>query len=331
MLSIDKTPKVSVIIPAYNAMDYLPESLNSVFIQTFEDYEVIVVDDGSQDDIKTWAATVQDPRFRLVSQKNRGLAGARNTGIREARGEYLALLDADDCWHKTKLQKQVQVLDSNPSVGLVYCWMKLVDPLGTSTGRLVKSFQSGMVWKELLIRNCVGSGSTPMIRKVCFDKVGDFDENLGSYMEDRDMWLRIAPHYAFEVVREVLVDYRQHPSSASKDWNAMSRSAKIILDKALDLAPADMSEQEKKRLIDKAWARIEISLAWKPLQSEKKDYAISEMFLKRALKHDPDLRLSKDRYRLQITTVAMRLLGEQFYGYCLESFYALRRMLPLSS
>ena len=331
MSPVIKAPKVSVVIPAYNAMDYLPASLDSVFTQTFKDYEIIVVDDGSQDEIKAWAAQIQDPRFRLVSQINRGLAGARNTGIKESRGQYLAFLDADDCWHETKLQKQVKVLDNNPHVGLVYCWMRLVDPSGISTGRFVKNCLSGMVWKDLLIKNCVGSGSTPMIRQACFEKVGDFDEKLGSYMEDRDMWLRIAPHYEFEVVQETLVDYRQHPSSASKDWNAMSRSAKIILDKALELTPDDITEEEKKRLINKSWARIEISLAWKPLQSKKKDYAISEMFLKRALQHDPALRFSKDRYRLQITTFVMRLLGERFYSYCLESFYALRRRLPLSN
>lgn len=331
MPTIETFPKVSVVIPAYNAMDYLPESLDSVFAQTFQDYEVIVVNDGSKDNIASWADGIDDSRFRLVSQTNRGLAGARNTGIREAQGEYLAFLDADDCWSPTKLQKQVDILDNNPAVGLVYCWMRLVDPSGMPTGRFVKNCMSGVIWKKLLIKNCVGSGSTPMVRQDCFKKVGGFDENLGSYMEDRDMWLRLAPHYEFDVVQEVLVDYRQHPSSASKDWNAMARSAKIILDKALDLAPDNVSEKEKMQLIDRAWARIEISLAWKPLQSQTKDYVASEMFLKRALQHDPSLRFSKDHCRLKLTTIIMRLLGEQFYSYCLESFYALRRRLSLSN
>ena len=331
MLSENKAPKVSVVIPAYNAMDYLPESLDSVFSQTFNDYEVVVVDDGSQDGIKDWAAQVKDARFRLVSQANRGLAGARNTGIRESRGEYLAFLDADDCWHKTKLQKQVDILDKSPSVGLVYCWMRLVDPVGTPTGRFVKNVLVGMVWKQLLIQNCVGSGSTPMIRRGCFEQVGDFDENLGSYMEDRDMWLRIAPHYEFEVVKEVLIDYRQHPSSASKDWNAMARSAKIILDRALELAPAELPEQEKKQLIDQAWARIEMSLAWKPLQSQQKNYKVSSAFVERALKHDPSLRFSKEHFRLQITTLIMRLMGDRLYNHSLNSFYALRRRFLIPS
>lgn len=325
MMPAKKAPKVSVIIPAYNAMDYLPESLQSVFNQTFEDYEVVVVDDGSQDDIKSWASSIEDPRFRLISQTNKGLAGARNTGIQESRGEYLAFLDADDNWHDSKLEKQVKILEKKPNVGLVYCWMRLVDQFGSPTGRFVKNNLAGMVWKQLLISNCVGSGSTPMIRRNCFETVGNFDENLGSYMEDRDMWLRIAPHYAFEVVKTVLVDYRQHPGSASKDWNSMARSAKIILDKALELAPDDMTETEKQSLINKAWARIEISLAWKPLQSKQKDYNTYEMFLKQALQHDPTLRFSRDRYRLQITALIMRILGERLYEQFLDGFYTLRR------
>lgn len=327
MPQVNNAPKVSVIVPAYNAMDYLSESLQSVFNQTFDDYEVIVVDDGSEDDVKVWATEIEDPRFRLVSQENRGLAGARNTGIRESRGEYLAFLDADDSWHESKLERQVQVLDSQQHVGLVYCWMRLVDPKGSPTGRFVKNGSTGMVWEQLLIRNCVGSGSTPMVRRSCFEAVGHFDENLGSYMEDRDMWLRIAPHYAFEVVKTVLVDYRQHPSSASKDWNSMARSAKIILDKALDLAPDNITEKDKQKLINQAWARIEMSLAWKPLQSQKKDCHVSEMFLKQALQRDPALRFSKDRCRLQMTIWLMRLLGERLYEQLLSGFYNMRRQL----
>lgn len=101
-------PKVSVVIPAYNAMSYLPETVASVLNQTFEDYEVIVVNDGSKDDIKIWIAQLADTRIKLISQENQGLSGARNTGIAHAQGEYVAFLDADDLWAPTKLEKQVQ-------------------------------------------------------------------------------------------------------------------------------------------------------------------------------------------------------------------------------
>ncbi|MEL6137673.1 MAG: glycosyltransferase family A protein, partial [Cyanobacteria bacterium J06628_6] len=218
-MSFPSLPTVSVVIPAYNAMAYLPEALSSVLCQTFKNYEVIIVNDGSIDQIVEWAAALTDVRIRLLSQENRGLAGARNTGIRESRGRYLAFLDADDCWHPTKLARQVELLEQRPEVGVVYTWMKLINSDGVPTGRTVKNRTEGRIWSQLILRNCVGSGSTPMVRRECFHRVGDFDENLGSYMEDRDMWLRIAPVYDFSVVKEILVDYRQHPASASKNWN----------------------------------------------------------------------------------------------------------------
>ncbi|MEB3360487.1 MAG: glycosyltransferase family A protein [Synechococcales bacterium] len=318
--------KVSTVIPAYNAMAYLPEALNSVLAQTLEDFEVIIVDDGSTDHIKDWFdKEVQDPRIRLVSQRNRGLAGARNTGIRHAQGQYIALLDADDLWHETKLAKQVKVLESSPAVGLVYTWMRLIDQDGTPTGKYVKNQVEGRVWKQLIVSNCVGSGSTPMLRRECFEILGNFDENLGSYMEDRDMWLRIAPHYEFAVVREALVDYRQHPSSASKNWNAMARSAKIILDKTLSTAPDDVSPEELEALKRKAWGQIYLSLAWKPLQSKEKNYQQSREFVQQALHSAPQLRFSKELLRLQATALLLRLLGEATYLRLLKGFHMMRR------
>lgn len=320
-------PKVSVVIPAYNAMAYLPEAVDSVLAQTFTDYDVVIVDDGSSDRIVDWSATIQEPRVRLVSQANRGLAGARNTGIRESRGEYIAFLDADDLWHPTKLEKQVALMDIDPSLGVIYTWMTLINQQGESTGRFVKNCVEGDVWERLILRNCVGSGSNPMVRRTCFEQVGDFDENLGSYMEDRDMWLRIAPHYKFAVVKESLVDYRQHPSSASKNWGAMARSARIILDKAVNIAPAHISDDVKNSLIKKSWARINLSLAWKPLQSLDKDYQTAQRFMDEALSNDPNLRFSKEFLRLNLTFWVMRFLGAKTYGRLLNGLHTLRGQL----
>nr|WP_256498773.1 glycosyltransferase family A protein [Chroococcidiopsis sp. CCNUC1] len=115
-------PKVSVIIPAYNAMKYLPATLGSLLSQTFDDFEAIVVNDGSFDETEKWVSQIEDPRVKLICQQNKGLAGARNTGINQATGEYIAFLDADDLWEPSKLEKQVAVLEENPEVGLVYTW-----------------------------------------------------------------------------------------------------------------------------------------------------------------------------------------------------------------
>lgn len=320
-------PKVSVVIPAYNAMAYLPEALESVLSQTLEDYEVLIVNDGSNDSIEEWFNQVEDSRVRLISQTNRGLAGARNTGVKESKGEFIAFLDADDRWHKTKLAKQVSILESSLTVGLVYTWMALIDQNGTLTGRFVKNQTEGRVWEYLIIRNCVGSGSTPMVRKACFDVVGHFDENLGSYMEDRDMWLRIAPLYEFAVVKEVLVDYRQHPISASKNWDAMTRSAKIILEKAFVDSSNKLSASEKEILMRKAWGRINLALAWKPLQSRNKNYQKSKEFIEIALQSEPQLFFTEEYIRLKLTTLSMKIFGDKFYSQLLEFFNSFRRLL----
>ena len=123
-------PKASVIIPAYNAMAYLPETLDSVIAQTFTDFEVLIINDGSSDNIVEWASQIQDSRVRLISQANQGLPGARNTGIWHSKGEYLAFLDADDIWESSKLAKQVECLDKNLDVGMVSSLVSAIDPNG---------------------------------------------------------------------------------------------------------------------------------------------------------------------------------------------------------
>src|SRR4028119_1857024 len=133
-------PKVSVIIPAYNAMAYLPETLESVINQTFTDFEVLIINDGSPDGIVEWASEIKDSRVKLISQENQGLSGARNTGIWSSQGEYLAFLDADDIWEPTKLEKQVQCLDKNLDVGMVSSGISTIDPNGNliKIGRAVQ-------------------------------------------------------------------------------------------------------------------------------------------------------------------------------------------------
>ena len=306
-------------------MTYLPEALDSVLQQTFTDFEVIIVDDGSTDNILDWATTISDPRVRLVSQQNRGLAGARNTGIHEGQGTYLAFLDADDCWHPTKLAKQLSILQTSPAVGVVYTWMQLIDAEGSLTGRTVKNCVEGSIWSELILLNCVGSGSTPMVRRSCFEQVGLFDENLGSYMEDRDMWLRIAPHYEFAVVKELLVDYRQHAASASKNWKAMARSAKLILDKSFDSAPVGITQEEVRLLRKRSHSIINLSLAWKPLQTQEKDYRQSISFAWAAAELYPPICFSKGYIRLLATMIAMRLLGDKSYSRITAIVFKLRR------
>ncbi len=315
-------PKISVLIPAYNAMNYLPETMENVLSQTFDDFEVIVVNDGSSDEIERWVSQIKDPRVRLITQKNQGLAGARNTGITNAQGEYIAFLDADDLWEPTKLEKQLGVLEENPEVALVYTWVAYIDETGKPTGRVFKNQAEGDVWKKLTERNIVECGSVAMVRRSCFEAVGLFDCNLGSYVEDWDMWLRMASRYPFKVVKEPLVYYRQCSSSASRNWEAMARSFEIVIEKAFSVAPSELQY-----LKNRSYCFANLCLAWKALQSRAKNWKKAMYFRQQALAHYPWLRFSKEYIRLSVAIALMQWFGLEYYEKFLAMFHTWRQRL----
>lgn len=230
-------PKVSVVIPAYNAVRFLPQTLSSVFAQTFQDFEVVIVDDGSTDATAQWLTTVEETRVRFIQQPNQGAAVARNRGIHESKGEYIAFLDADDLWESTKLEQQVVCLDTRPEVGFVHTAIRFIDDTGFDLGRILKvDHKDGYVWGDMVVRHGVRCGSTPMIRRECFDRLGVFDTTL-SFGEDWDMWLRVAARYPVAVLNEPLVAYRQHGGNMSKDYQQILPNYLNILDQAFANAP----------------------------------------------------------------------------------------------
>lgn len=314
-------PKVSVVIPAYNAMAYLPETMKSALAQTFDDFEVIVVNDGSSDRIEEWASQITDPRVKLISQTNLGLAGARNTGIAHAEGEYIAFLDADDLWEPTKLEKQVRSFEENPEAGLVYTWTTIIDDKGTSIGRVFANHAEGDVWERLIAHNIVECGSVAMVRRCCFETVGVFEQTLRSYLEDWDMWLRLASRYPFKVVKEPLVYYRKHSSNISQNWEAMEQNYHIIIEKTFDSAPLSLVY-----LKSRSYGFANLCLAWKPLQKSG-DYNRAAHFRQQALMHYPQIRYSRDYIRLSLAIAGMRWLGADSYGRVLALIHALRRYI----
>lgn len=315
-------PKISVVIPAYNAMAYLPETMESVLGQSFEDFEAIVINDGSFDQTAQWVSQVTDPRVRLISQENQGNAGARNTGIIHAQGDYVAFLDADDLWEPTKLEKQVRVLEENPDVGLVYTWVAYIDERGTLTGRVFKHEVEGQVWSQLTEHNIVESGSVAMVRRSCFETVGLFDRNLGSHVEDWDMWLRMANHYPFKVVKEPLVYYRQVSNSTSRNWAAMACSFELVIEKAFTAAPLELQY-----LKPRSSSFGNLCLAWKALQSSDQDWQIAASFRSRALADYPGVFFSKEFMRLSVAIFLMRWFGVGGYENFLKVFHTLRRRI----
>ena len=181
------SPRVSVIIPTYNRAALLPRAVNSVLAQTFADYEIIIVDDCSKDETQGVVSEFAHPHVRYVKHDgNRGVSAARNTGIGEAKGEYIAFLDDDDEWLPAKLKEQVRALDAAPSdVGMVYVWAEYVDGDGEAV-RWLRNTAEGDVFEEALaLRLDFNMGSTAMFRAEAMDAVGGFDEAINQ-SEDLD-------------------------------------------------------------------------------------------------------------------------------------------------
>jgi len=310
-------PKVSVIIAAYNAMRFLPTTLDSVFRQTFSDYEVIIVNDGSSDDIEQWIAGVTHSGVKFVSQNNQGLSAARNTGLNYAEGQYIAFLDADDLWDPTKLEKQVRVLDENSDVGLVYNWVDSIDENGNIQWSIRKNSVEGNVWQKLIEHNLIECGSVPMIRYSCFEAVGVFDKKI-DYAQGWDMWLRIAAYYPFKVIKEPLTYYRSHPHNKSKNWEPVELNHKIIIEKAFKSAPDNL-----KHLKNKSYGFAYLILAWKILQSFGKVHPKVLYFQRQAIQHSPQVIFSRQNIRLSAAIILVSLL--KFHGY--SKFRSIVRLL----
>ncbi len=241
-------PRVSVVIPLYQTERYIAAAVGSVLAQTFGDFEVIVVDDGSRDRGPDIARECGDRRVRVVTQANRGLAGARNTGIRDATGELIALLDADDLWEPTKLERHLAQLDADPGLDVSFSASRLIDEDGHDVG-LVQSPLGGRLRDEdFLCRNPVGNGSAPVLRRRALDRIafadaerGDmcwFDESFRQ-SEDVECWLRlkVLGRCRFGYVDEALTLYRVNSGGLSANVEAQLATWRRFRDKVAGYAP----------------------------------------------------------------------------------------------
>jgi len=200
---------VSVIIPIYNARDFICETLASVAAQTMTDFEVIVVDDGSTDGSADLVC--EHPQVtRCIRQDNRGVAAARNRGIQESSGRYLALLDHDDLWAPDKLEKQTAILDARPAVGLVITNVVHIDRIGRPTGEVGEGYIPNDHFYRLFTKGYVPTPSAAMIRRTTLQLAGGFDEVFGAAgMDDHELWPRIAAISEIANVAEPLTFHRQ--------------------------------------------------------------------------------------------------------------------------
>ncbi len=224
------SPLVSVVIPSFNRLQFTVRAIESVLDQTFCDYEVIVVDNGSTDDSATYIARHYGTSIRLVRlHTNQGRSIPRNVGVQEARGPFIAFLDSDDLWLPNKLELQLPVLERDPNVGLVHSFSEVISDAGNrmrrETGRRLRlhrdAIRRGYTYEQMSFR-CVLFTSTILVRKKILEAVGGYDTNM-PILEDWDLYLRLSLVAEICAVEEVLVSYRQHDAHTTSIEHALGR------------------------------------------------------------------------------------------------------------
>lgn len=216
---------VDVIIPAFNAAKYLPKAIESVISQTFSDWQILLVDDGSTDNTAEAVSPFLErlgPKIKYIRQDNGGLPAARNAAIRASRGEFIALLDADDIWLPCRLEESVKVLLERPQAGLAYGLITNIDPedrIGSTWVGNLKNVE-GHIAPQIYMRTVELPCPTITFRRQCIDEVGGFDESMRA-TEDRDLWLRIALKHEVAFIPKVLAYYRRSPDSMSANPDRM--------------------------------------------------------------------------------------------------------------
>jgi glycosyltransferase involved in cell wall biosynthesis len=218
-------PAVSIVIPAYNADRTILETIESVQNQTFTDFEIIVINDGSTDRTLEVLQSISDDRLKIFTYENGGVSTARNRGIAHAVGEFIAFLDSDDLWTPDKLELQYAALKHNPTAGVAYSWTQFMDEQGdTRIFRPAPPTQyAGQVYAQLLKGDFIYSGSNVLVRRQAINEIGLFDPTL-SGCDDWDYWTRLAADWEFAVVSKYQILYRRSPVAMS---SKVERCAKL--------------------------------------------------------------------------------------------------------
>jgi glycosyltransferase involved in cell wall biosynthesis len=253
-----KTGKVSVIIPTYNHAQFLSAAIQSVLSQTYQNFEIIVVDDGSTDNTKEVVGEFGS-LVRFIWQENQGLSAARNTGLRLAQGEYIGFLDADDIWLPEFLHKQL-LLFKAAEIGATYCGSRFVDVRGNLLPQVQVFAPPPDEFQFHLLDGAFFPVHAVLLRKKCLQETGEFDENLRA-LEDWDMWLRFSRKFYFVGNPQIYVLTRVRSDSMSADFDRMATQEQALIQKHypdLDIRN-EIEEAEYMRLLGNAALRISVS------------------------------------------------------------------------
>jgi glycosyltransferase involved in cell wall biosynthesis len=292
-------PLVSVIIPAYNAERTILETIASVQQQTFSDFEIIVINDGSTDRTLEKVSSIVD--------SNGGLSVARNRGIEQATGDFIAFLDADDLWKPDKLELQLSALQNNLAAGVAYSWTCFIDENGNVLFPHEPVVFEGNVYPQLLLGNFLGSGSVPLIRRQAIESVGQFNPLLKS-AEDWDYYLRLAARWPFVLIPKFQVLYRRSSGSLSSKIEPMTEYLLKVHEQAFCSAPSELQYLKNQSL-----ANIYQNLAYLCLTRVPGDDGVKKASqnLQKAVSLKPNLLLNKKIQRLAMKLVLMQLFSRK--------------------
>lgn len=321
------SPTVSVIIPVYNQAHFVAQAIDSVLAQTFPDYEIIVVNDGSTDHTAQVLAGYGD-RLHVITQANVGLSAARNSGLRVARGEMIGFLDADDLWYPDMLAATVTFLKQNPQIDLVYGAWDTID----ETGRVIKPLNHPSNLREKVqadFLRAIATGNlflvhTLLIRRKCFDCCGVFDPTLRA-VEDWDLWLRMAAHrHTVDVIDTPLAHYRRHTGNMTYDPQRMEQASRQLLVKLFSnqqLAQR-LDGLEEHAYID-TWLTIAGFCHAVGLETETRRYIqmAQELFLKAPYNPELNIRHYNRLLQLPATEDFMRAIVGSTPGTLLKYFW----------
>ncbi len=297
-------PAVSVIINTYNSARFIHSTLASVMNQTWTDFELIVVDDGSQDDTLLQLAQVHDSRLRIYPYPNGGIAVSRNRGLQLASAELIAFLDHDDRWHPDKLEQQVAALSAHPQAALAYSWTELIDLSGQVIRSHLQPHHSGNIHQHLLTQNFLVTASNPLIKRQTLLEICGFDPQIYG-ADDWDVFLRLTAQAEAVLCPACHVQYRIVPGSGSANVAKLAQGCERAIAKAFDQA-----EPTLQPLRSKAIGHLYQYLCFKVVEdvpNRRNGWTAGRYWL-RSHRHHPDLWTTAATAKISFKVAAALLL-----------------------
>ncbi|MBE9126707.1 MULTISPECIES: glycosyltransferase [unclassified Coleofasciculus] len=300
-------PLISVVIPACNAEQTIQQSIESVLRQTFADFELLVINDGSQDSTLDVVNHITDSRIKIFSYPNAGANVSRNRGLYQASGEYVSFLDADDLWTPKKLETQLLALQKNPDAAVAYSWTNSIDEKGQFLRRGSYITVNGDVYAKLLLVDFVESGSNPLIRREALCTIGGFDESLPA-AQDWDMWLRLAARYQFVAVPLPQILYRVCLNSMSANVLRQEVASLQVIERSFTQAPESLQHLKSYSLANRYKCLTFMALQRTP---ERQQGLAAAKFLGLAIKNDPSLLRARVLLKVLLKIIIIVLLPPQ--------------------